>query len=80
MGPWKRLCALPALWTGLLYDRTALDSAWDIVKKWSLDDHNYLRQEVPKTAAKLLSREELFKAWLSRPWRLPLLVSGTGEN
>ena len=51
-GPWKRLCALPALWTGLLYDQTALDSAWDIVKKWSLEDHNYLRQEVPKTALK----------------------------
>ena len=26
-GPWSRLCALPALWTGLLYDQAALDAA-----------------------------------------------------
>ena len=45
------LCSSGSL-TGLLYDQTALDSALDIVKKWSLDDHNYLRQEVPKTALK----------------------------
>ncbi|MBM3594742.1 MAG: glutamate--cysteine ligase, partial [Alphaproteobacteria bacterium] len=28
-GPWNRICALPALWVGLLYDQTALDAAWD---------------------------------------------------
>ena len=33
-GPWRRLCALPALWVGLLYDQTAQDAAWDIVKGW----------------------------------------------
>ncbi|MEM7686122.1 MAG: glutamate--cysteine ligase, partial [Pseudomonadota bacterium] len=26
-GPWRRLCALPALWVGLLYDQGALDAA-----------------------------------------------------
>ena len=31
-GPWRRLCALPAFWVGLLYDQTALDDAWDLVK------------------------------------------------
>ena len=31
-GPWRRLCALPAFWVGLLYDQTALDAAWDLVK------------------------------------------------
>ncbi|HIJ63809.1 MAG TPA: glutamate--cysteine ligase, partial [Rhodospirillaceae bacterium] len=25
-GPWRRLCALPAFWVGLLYDGTALDA------------------------------------------------------
>ncbi|MBV8493684.1 MAG: glutamate--cysteine ligase, partial [Alphaproteobacteria bacterium] len=30
-GPWRRLCALPALWVGILYDSTALDAAWDLV-------------------------------------------------
>ena len=26
-GPWNRICALPALWVGLLYDQGALDAA-----------------------------------------------------
>ena len=36
-GPWSRICALPALWVGLLYDDDALAAAWDEVKHWSLD-------------------------------------------
>ncbi|MPZ10034.1 MAG: glutamate--cysteine ligase [Kiloniellaceae bacterium] len=49
-GPWKSLCALPAFWVGLLYDQGALDAAWDLVKDWTLEDHQYLRNEVPKQA------------------------------
>lgn len=49
-GPWQRLCALPALWTGLLYDSGALDAAWDMVKGWTAEEHRMLRAEVPKTA------------------------------
>ena len=30
-GPWRRLCALPALWVGLLYDRGALDAACELI-------------------------------------------------
>ncbi len=33
-GPWRRLCALPAFWVGLLYDQGALDAAWDLCKDW----------------------------------------------
>jgi glutamate--cysteine ligase len=51
-GPWERLCALPALWVGLLYDSVALDAAWDLVKDWSIADHEQLRREVPKLALK----------------------------
>ena len=47
-GPWNRICALPALWVGLLYDRGALDAAWDVVKDWSLDERQALRDAVPK--------------------------------
>ncbi len=36
-GPWRRLCALPALWVGLCYDQGALDSAWDLVKGWDTE-------------------------------------------
>jgi glutamate--cysteine ligase len=37
-GPSARLCALPALWAGLLYDQNALDAAWDIVKEWTAEE------------------------------------------
>jgi len=49
-GPWNRICALPALWVGLLYDDTALDAAWDLVKHWSMDEREALRSAVPKLA------------------------------
>lgn len=49
-GPWKSLCALPAFWVGLLYDQSALDAAWDLVKDWTLEEHQYLRDEVPRQA------------------------------
>ena len=49
-GPWRRICALPALWVGLLYDTTALDAAWDIVKGWTIADHAALRKDVPRRA------------------------------
>ena len=47
-GPWSRICALPALWVGLLYDQGALDAAWDEVKHWGLEERQRLRDEVPK--------------------------------
>jgi len=47
-GPWSKICALPALWVGLLYHEGALDAAWDEVKGWSLDERQRLRDEVPK--------------------------------
>jgi len=47
-GPWRRLCALPAFWVGLLYDQGALDAAWDIAKGWSLEEREILRSEAPR--------------------------------
>jgi len=47
-GPWSRICALPALWVGLLYEQGALDAAWDLVKGWSIEDRQSLRDSVPK--------------------------------
>ena len=51
-GPWARLCALPALWTGLLYDGGALDAAWDLVKHWTEADRAKMRDEVPRLGLK----------------------------
>jgi glutamate--cysteine ligase len=49
-GRWRRICAVPAFWTGLLYDQTALDAAWDLVKDWTAEERQGLRDAVPKTA------------------------------
>ncbi len=49
-GPWNTICALPAFWVGLLYDETALDAAWDLVKHWSIEDHERIRADVPRIA------------------------------
>ena len=56
-GPWRILCGLPALWVGLLYDDTALDAAWDLVKDWSAQERQALRDDVPKTALKTRFRD-----------------------
>ncbi len=42
-GPWRRLCALPAFWVGLMYDQSALDGAWDLVKGWDAETREALR-------------------------------------
>ena len=42
-GPWRRLCALPAFWVGLMYDKSALDAAWDLVKDWDQETREALR-------------------------------------
>ncbi|MDA7427291.1 glutamate--cysteine ligase [Primorskyibacter aestuariivivens] len=42
-GPWRRLCALPAIWVGLCYDQGALDAAWDLVKGWDAETREALR-------------------------------------
>ena len=42
-GPWRRICALPAFWVGLLYDGTALDAAWDLCKGWTAAEREALR-------------------------------------
>ncbi len=49
-GPWSRICALPALWVGLLYEESALDAAWDLVKNWTMEEREALRNDVPKLA------------------------------
>lgn len=42
-GPWRRLCALPALWVGLIYDQAALDAAWDLARGWDAETREALR-------------------------------------
>lgn len=50
MGSAEAITALPAFWTGLLYDQSALDAAWDLVKSWTAEERQGLRDSVPRTA------------------------------
>jgi glutamate--cysteine ligase len=49
-GRWGRICALPALWVGLLYSDSALNAAWDLCKDWSIEEREALRHAVPRQA------------------------------
>jgi len=51
-GSWRRICGLPALWVGLYYDQAALDAAWDMVKDWSAEERQAMRDAVPVLAFK----------------------------
>ena len=57
-GPWNRLCGLSAFWVGLLYDSDARTAAWDLVKDWTEEERQTLRDEVPKTALKTPFRNQ----------------------
>ena len=43
-GPWRRLCALPALWVGLTYDQGALDAATELTRGWTHEQREGLRR------------------------------------
>ena len=47
-GPWRRLPSLPAFWVGLIYDDANLDACWEIVKDWSAEERQKLRDDVPR--------------------------------
>jgi glutamate--cysteine ligase len=56
-GPWRKLCALPALWAGLLYDQSALDAAWDLVRDWSMEERLQLRVDAPRLGLNTMIRD-----------------------
>jgi len=57
-GPWRRLCALPALWVGLLYHDAARDAAWQIARDWTAEERDALRHDAARygLAAKVRNR------------------------
>ena len=88
-GQWRRICGMPALWVGIFYDSVALDAAWDMVKDWTTEERQALRDAVPKqgfrapfrsTNALELARRmlEISTAGLNR--RASLDVAGMSEN
>ena len=61
-GPWRKLCALPAFWAGVLYDDTVLDAAWDLVRDWSMEERLKLREDAPRLGFKATVRGRSMQA------------------
>jgi glutamate--cysteine ligase len=51
-GPATRICALPALWAGILYDSVALDAAWSLCRDWTSEQRAQLRLDAARTGLK----------------------------
>jgi glutamate--cysteine ligase len=51
-GAFPQILALPALWVGLLYDRTALSAAADLIADWTEEERQGLRAAVPRLGLK----------------------------
>ena len=47
-GPWSRICALPAFWVGLLYNKEVLDQVFSLVKEWKYEEIFKLNNDVQK--------------------------------
>ena len=47
-GPWRRICALPAFWVGLLYDDSALAEAEALTRDWTLAEVQDMRDQTPR--------------------------------
>jgi glutamate--cysteine ligase len=56
-GPWRRICALPAFWVGLLYDPGALDQAYELIRSWSAEERQTLRNQAPELGLQTPFRE-----------------------
>ena len=51
-GPWSRVCALPAFWTGILYDNNVLNEVSELVSDWTFNDIQNLYDNVRKYGLK----------------------------
>ena len=73
-GPWRRICALSAIWVGLLYDQGALDAAWELCKGWTAEERERLRHD----AGKLGLRAEVAGRGLREVAREVLAIAEAG--
>ena len=48
--PFRLICALPALWVGLIYDAQAQAEALDLISDWTAEERERLRRDVPRLA------------------------------
>ncbi|NBB93760.1 MAG: glutamate--cysteine ligase [Gammaproteobacteria bacterium] len=88
-GPWRRLCALPAFWVGLLYDADALAACLDMTRHWSAAEREQLRRdvageglraEIQGRSVRDIARELLDLAYRGLSKRRRLSASGDDEG
>ena len=60
-GPWNMICALPALWVGLLYDPATLDAAWDLCRDWTIEEIAAMRADVPRLGLRAPLRDRTLR-------------------
>lgn len=58
------LCAVPAFWTGLLYDSVALDQAYELIKDWTYQEVVELRSKLPKQGLNIQFKNRLAWEWV----------------
>ena len=51
-GPWDRICALPAVWVGLLYDKESLEAAEELAKHITFSEIIEATEACSKTGLK----------------------------
>jgi glutamate--cysteine ligase len=51
-GSWSRLCALPALWAGLLYCPDCMAAAWELCRAWTSEERAALREDAARVGLK----------------------------
>jgi glutamate--cysteine ligase len=69
-GRWGTITALPAFWTGILYDEAALDQAWELIRDWTENEREDLRAAVPTTALATPFRSETVRTLARRVLRI----------
>lgn len=88
-GPWRRICALPAFWVGLLYDEEALAAAEALTSNWTYEEVVAMRDAVPakgigapfrNTTLREIGREVLALARLGLKNRARLNRDGYDET
>jgi glutamate--cysteine ligase len=51
---------------GVLYDQTALDAAWDLVKDWTIAEHDAVRAAVPRLGLRTPFRDTTLQVLAQR--------------
>jgi len=57
-GPWSRICALPALWKGILYDERSKDAVWALMDNPTSEELFKLNQDVAQLGFKAQYRDK----------------------